>query len=207
MRHLADEKRWEMGIGDPDDAIEELNIRFRQAGFGYQFEAGQIIRVDSHLLHSDVVKPALVLLSDPRFEGAQHEFLSAHAHYRAGEYEDAIVDANRAFESTMKAICDIRGWIPKGDRAADLIKVVRTNGLLPDYLDQSFDQLIATLRSGLPQVRNEVGGHGQGAVPRETPGYIAGYALHIAAANIVLLAEALKSTEKHEAQRSGAGSS
>ena len=185
-----------VGFGDPEKAIEELNIRFRQAGFGYQFECGQIVQIDSQLLHSEVVKPALVLLADPRFEGAQQEFLSAHAHYRAGEHEDAIIDANRAFESTMKAICDIMEWeYPKGARASDLVKNIRRNGLLPDYLDQSFDQLLATLQSGLPKVRNEAGGHGQGRIPRETPGYVAGYALHLAAANIVLLVEALKTTE------------
>jgi hypothetical protein len=180
---------------DAGDAIRELNFRFREAGFGYQFEAGQIVRVDSQLVHSEVVKPALVLLSDPRFAGAQEEFLSAHAHYRAGEHEDAIVDANRAFESTMKAICDIKRWsYDGGARASDLIRIIRANGLLPDYLDQSFDQLIATLKSGLPKVRNEAGGHGQGTTPRQTPGYIAGYALHLAAANIVLLGEALKAS-------------
>jgi hypothetical protein len=96
----------------------------------------------------------------------------------------------------MKAICDTRGWgYPKGARASDLVKIIRRKGLLPDYLDLSFDQLIATLQSGLPKVRNDAGGHGQGGIPRETPGSIAGYALHLAAANIVLLVEALKATE------------
>lgn len=155
---------------DPEDAIEELNARFRHACLGYQFEADQIVRVDSQYLHSEVVKPALKLLGDPRFAGAQEEFHSAHAHYRAGEYEDAIHDANRAFESTMKAICDVKGegWeYSKGARASDLIKIVRRNGLLPDYLDQSFDQLISTLQSGLPRVRNDAGGHGQGALTRD----------------------------------------
>lgn len=149
------------------------------------------------------MKPALVLLSDPRFKGAEEEFRSAHAHYRAGEYEDAIVDANRAFESTMKTICDIKGkgWeYPTGARASDLIRIVRRNGLLPDYLNQSFDQLISTLQSGLPKVRNEAGGHGQGAAPRSTPGYVAGYALHLAAANIVLLVEALKASERGQSR-------
>jgi hypothetical protein len=51
------------------------------------------------------------------------------------------------------------------------------------------------LQSGLPKVRNDAGGHGQGGVPRETPGYIASYALHLAAAKIVLLVEALKAIE------------
>jgi hypothetical protein len=194
MRKWDEDRRSKKGVtDDPQAAIEELNIRFRQAGFGYQFEEGQIVRLDSQLLHSEVVKPALALLTDPRFEGAQDEFLSAHAHYRAGEYEDAILDANRAFESTMKTICDIMGWdYQKARGAGDLINIVRGKGLLPNYLDRSFDQLIATLQSGLPRVRNEAGGHGQGAEPRQTPSYVAGYALHLAAANIVLLVEALK---------------
>lgn len=197
LAKLRKEERQARGIEqDPDAAIEELNIRFRQAGLGYQFEAGKIVRVDSQYVHSEVMKPALLLLSDPRFAGAQQEFLDAHAHYRAGEYEDAILDANRAFESTMKTICDnIKGCeYPKGSRASDLVRIIRRNGLLPDYLDPSFEQLIATLQSGLPKVRNEVGGHGQGATRRETPGYIAGYALHLAAAKILLLVEAWKAT-------------
>ena len=61
-----------------DDAIEELNFRLLDAGVGYQFESGQIIRIDSEYVHSEIVKPALVLLSDPRFAGAQQEFLAAH---------------------------------------------------------------------------------------------------------------------------------
>lgn len=122
--------------------------------------------------------------------------MAAHAHYRAGEYKDCVADALNAFESTMKAICDIKKWsYSKGARASDLLKVIRSNGLLPDYLDGSFDQLAATLASGLPKVRNEAGGHGQGAEPRQTPGYIAAYALHLAAAKIVLLFEALKASE------------
>ena len=72
------------------------------------------------------------------------------------------------------------------------LKVVRAHGLLPDYLDASFDQLVATLKSGLPKVRNQVGAHGQGAIPRETPDYVAAYALHLAAAKILFLVEAHK---------------
>ncbi len=178
---------------EAQDAIDELNHRFREASVGYQFEAGSIVRVDSQLVHSEVVLPAFRLLSDPSFAGPEEEFRSAHAHYRAGEYKDCVTDALNAFESTMKAICDAKGWAyNRGARASDLIRVLRDNDLLPDYLDRSFDQLIATLTSGLPQVRNEEGAHGQGAQPKDTPAYMAAYALHLAAAKIVLLVEAYK---------------
>lgn len=186
----------------PDDAIAELNTRFRYAAFGYRYEDGHIIRMDSELIHTEVVKPALRFLSDPRFTGPRDEFLSAHGHYRAGELKDAITDANNAFESTMKTICGLKGWTyPAGARASDLLKVIRAEGLLPEYLDASFDQLAATLKSGLPKVRNEEGSHGQGAQRREPPDYIAGYALHLAAAKIVLLFEAFRESEQRAASR------
>ena len=46
----------------PDDAINELNQRFKEHGIGYEYSSGEIIRVDSKLLHSEVVKPVLKLL-------------------------------------------------------------------------------------------------------------------------------------------------
>ena len=142
---------------------------------GYRYERGKIIRVDSELIHSEIVKPALAYLGEPGFEGPRDEFFSAHAHYRAGETKDAITDANNAFESTLRAVCKLRGWsYPDGAPVSALLKILRDNGLLPDYLDNSFKQLAATLHSGLPQVRNREGGHGQGATPRETPDYVGG---------------------------------
>ncbi len=172
------------------DAIEEVNERFRRAGVGFQFESGIFIRVDTEFLHGEVVKPALTLLGHKGFEGPNEEFREAHRHYRAGEYSQAVTSANKAFESAMKAVCTVKGWsYPKGARASDLVKVLRSHDLWPDYLDKSFDQLLATLSSGLPQVRNDEA-HGQGPVPKVTPRYIAGYALHLAAANIVFIGEA-----------------
>ncbi len=149
------------------------------------------------MIHSEIVKPTLKFLSDPRFSGPQAEFLAAYAHYRAGEYKDANTDALNAFESTIKAICKIKKWpYEKGCTAYNLLNILREEKFLPDYLDASFDQLVATLKSGLPKVRNEEGAHGQGPKPKKTPPYIAGYALHLAAAKILLLSEILKESEK-----------
>ena len=173
--------------------VDELNYRLREGGVGFQFDCGQIVRVDNQIIHAEVVRPALQLLADPRFAGAQEEFLSAHAHYRSREYKDVITDANNAFESTLKVICKINGWQHSdGAQAAHLVNAARENGLFPDYMGRSFEQLAATLKSGLPVVRNNEGSHGQGSEPRATPGHVAAYALHLAAAKIVFLVESLK---------------
>jgi len=95
---------------EPEEAIEELNCRFKEHGVGYQFEGGEIVRVDSQCIHTEVVKPAVSLLNTAGFDGALEEFLDAHKHYRKGEMKEAMSDALNAFESVMKAICDENGW-------------------------------------------------------------------------------------------------
>lgn len=176
-----------------EKAIVELNYRFREHGIGYQFEGNELIRVDSQYIHSEVVKPAIVLLHDARFSGASEEFLHAHEHYRAKRYPEAIAGALKAFESTMKGICDVQKWAyPENVTAKGLIDLIFTKQLIPPSLASQFTGLRSVLESGLPTVRNKQGGHGQGKDPIAIPSHLAGYALHLAASNIVMLLEAHK---------------
>ena len=177
----------------PDDAIAELNQRFREHGIGYQFENGEIIRVDSQYLHAEAVKPAISLLNEAGFEGALDEFMQAHEHYRHGDHKDAINNALKAFESTMKVICAQRGWMPPANpQARHLIETIITNGLISPEMLAFFNGLRPVLESGLPTLRNRTSGHGQGETPVTVPGYLAAYALHMTAANLVMLVEAHK---------------
>ncbi|MBD2505359.1 STM4504/CBY_0614 family protein [Anabaena azotica] len=178
---------------DPDDAINTLNIRFRENGVGYQYESGEIIRVDSQIIHAEAVKPVLHLLSDTRFEGANEEFLKAHQHYRHGDYKECLVECLKAFESTMKTICDNQGWTYQpGDTAKKLIDICLQNQLIPSYLQSQFTSLKSNLESGIPTVRNKNGGHGQGSQPHNVPPYFAAYQLHMTASTILFLIEAEK---------------
>lgn len=174
-----------------EKAIDELNFRFKEHSVGYQFDGGKIIRVDSQYVHAEMVKPAISLLNTAGFEGASDEFLKAHEEYRSGDYPDAITKALKAFESTMKSICDKNGWsYASGATAKPLINVCLDNGLVPEYLRTHLAGVRQTLEAGLPTVRNKDGGHGQGSTPKNVPQYLAGYALHLAATNIVFLVEA-----------------
>ena len=142
---------------------------------------------------AEAVKPALQLLSGKPFVGPQQEFLKAHQHYRAGDHRKAVAMAANAVESTFKAIFDQKGWqSAKGARISDLLRVAERNTLWPDYLDGSFDQLSATLTSGLPKIRDNDASHGQGAEPKEVPAYVAAYAIHLAASAIIFVVEAAK---------------
>lgn len=176
-----------------DELIEEINHRLRQADVGYQIEENRLIRIDNQFIHAEVVKPALTLLSGKAYEGPREEFLSAHKHYCAGEYRQAVASAANALESTFKAIFKQKQWsYVKGARISDLAKVARNHHLWPDHLDKNFEQLVASLQNGLPKIRDNIASHGQGAETKHVPSYVATYALHLAATNIVFLTEATK---------------
>lgn len=175
----------------PDDAISELNTRFREHSIGYQYESGQMIRVDSQLIHNEIVQPALRFLSSKSYRGANEEFLSAHAHYRSGKYKECLADCLKAFESTMKAICDKQKWsYSPRDTAKQLIAVILNQGLVPAFMQTHFAGMRSTLEAGIPTIRNKLGGHGQGSVPTSVPESIASYALHLTATTIVFLSKA-----------------
>jgi hypothetical protein len=176
----------------PDGAVEELNQRFLENGIGYQYQSGYIIRIDSEYTHSEIVLPALQLLNEPEFKPAMEEFLKGHEDYRRGRYEDAINEALKAFESTMKIICEKRGWkvVSKGGKkpALDLIRTCLKYELIP----MAFQRHLENLLSGLLMVRNEFAAHGQGVETVKIPDYLAQYALNLAASNIVLLINAYR---------------
>lgn len=116
-------------------AITELNFRFREHGVGYQFENGEIIRVDSEFIHHETVKPALRVLSNKGYEGAQQEFLRAHEHYRKGNMKESLNEALKSFESTLKAICKKKSWsFPDNATSRVLLDICFSNGLIPQIL-------------------------------------------------------------------------
>jgi hypothetical protein len=177
-----------------DDAIAELNARFREHGVGYEFD-NEIIRVDSQVLHAETVKPALALLREPEYKGAQAEFLTAHEHYRHGRQKEALTESLKSLESVMKAICCKRKW--KHDPNASckaLLQTLFEQGLIPPFWNAHFSALRSTLESGVPTARNKLGGHGQGTEVVQVPGFLVAYVLHLTASAIVFLVAAEKAS-------------
>lgn len=192
MRGMNDWQRQNEGLTQTaEDAIAELNGRLKEHGVGYRYQGGILVRIDSELLHSEATVPAIRLLHEEGFEGPLQEFMSAHDHYRKGETKDANVDALNALESTLKTICDKRKWKrPATANGADLVRIVVKKGLIPAELQGHFEHLTKAMASGLPPVRHNYGGHGQGAEVKVVADHLAAYSLHLMAANIVLLIEA-----------------
>ncbi|MEN4787724.1 hypothetical protein ABEH33_14540 [Pantoea agglomerans] len=175
----------------PENAIAELNQRFKEHGVGYQFESGEIMRIDSQIIHSEVVKPTLVLLNDePLFAGANDEFLAAHENYRHKRYKDCLNNCLKSFESLMKAIHEKHQWqYNENDTASKLVNSCLSNGLIPSYLQSQFTSLKTMLETGVATIRNKNSGHGQGTDVKEVPEELASYMLHLTATNLLFLSK------------------
>lgn len=175
--------------GIPQDRLEmhanELNRFFQKAAFGWQLKQNQIIRIDSSHINQEVVEPVLDFLRGDDFRAANEKFWSALKNYRAGDYEHCITDANAAFESVMRVICKQRGWNSNGT-ADGLIKTLSKKEFIPNYLQSYFAQ-------GLPPLRHNQGSAHGSLEPVEVPVYMAGYALHLAATNILFLMQRAES--------------
>ena len=178
------------------EAIHDLNKRFLEHGVGYAFvdgESPQLIRKDNDHLHEEVVTPALRLLHEEGFAGANAEYRKAHEHYRQGSYKECLNECLKAFESTMKTICTRRKWNYKpSDTASSLIDTCLKNDLLPTFMQTHLGTIRSALESAIPTLRNKLSGHGQGVQPTNVPKYYAEYLLHETAATIVFLVDAYK---------------
>lgn len=189
---------------------DEINHRFLENNLGYEIINKRVVRIDRKFTHEKIVKPAINLLYEDEFKSANDEFLAAHSFYREAfkkdnpnEYlKNAIINCNKAFESTMKIICEknrekIPGYNDK-HTASELINDLIDGGIIPNYLGNEFHGIRnifkgikATLENGLPVIRNK-SGHGLGNSEEAISEEYVTYAMNLAATNIVLLVNLYK---------------
>jgi len=175
---------------EPDDAISELNERLKEHGVGYSFTGGEILRIDSTYIHKEITKPTISLLNNSKFEGANEEYLKAHEHYRHGRNKECLTECLKAFESTLKVICKEKRWtFNQTDAAKKLILICFQNGLVPSFTQNQFTSLQNLLESGIPTIRNKLGGHGQGQTPQKVDDEMTRYGLNLTGSNIIFLIE------------------
>lgn len=180
-----------------DECVSELNTRFKEHGKGYEVSDGRVLRIDSELLHTETVKPAISFLNQSEYVGPRDEFFGAYEHYRHGNLKEALNDALKAFESTIKVVLELRGWeYDKTSPAKRLLGVLLANNFLPSYHQNHLNALSTLLESSVPTIRNKEGGHGQGSEVSEVVPEIAAYVLHMTASAIVMLCSLEKKTNQ-----------
>jgi hypothetical protein len=169
--------------------ISEVNEVFEHNNLGFEVINDVIVTKKSDFMHQEVVVKSLTLLVNEEFDGALEEFKNAIESYTKAKYENTIIEACKAFESTMKSILDKLGVSYEKNKvtANDLLGLLKVNGLFDPFLDNMFKNLQEILRSGLPTVRNKISGHGDGIDVVEVKRSYASFALNLSGSSIVFL--------------------
>lgn len=193
--------------GCRNSVVEEINEVFRECGIRFEltpfveteterpgrlfgFPSGKEIDVqypkaivkDDEYLHQKAVAPCLDILRHQRFRVANEEILKAEEHYRVGNYDDAILNAGKAFETVLKTICDEKGWVYDKDRdtVSKLVAICRDKGLFPGFYVPIFE--------AAGTVRNKLGGHGKGPTPLyAVERHHVEHAMHVTCSHILFL--------------------
>jgi hypothetical protein len=193
---------FEQLIITPADAINELNDRFIENGVGFEFTQNQIIRIDNKILHEEIVKSTLFLTTDPVFNSVNKEFISACEHLRHGRLEESSNDCLKAFESTLKILCSIRGWnYSETDTSNTLIKICFENKFIPDYLQAYAAGIRQILEAGVPTIRNRNSAHGKGTSETEMPEHLAVFMLYLTGATINYLMDSNNAIQESESSK------
>lgn len=197
--------------GSSEKIDELINEVFRHNGIGYELVKGHVIHKGNEITHLEMIRPALLYLSDPLYSTANKEMLDAFSKFRENKFKDAIHQANKAFESTMKIIIHKNNWSivnrnPK--KKSPSVQAASANLLIDTILEHAQLNLLidTTLEHGdlekfhkialegmrnslqtLASLRNEHGGHGEGNEIIETHKRHCEFALHMTASNIIYL--------------------
>jgi hypothetical protein len=182
---------------DCDQLVAKVNSVLSKERVEYQLLNGTFVQTGSDYLYTEVVEPALQLLTDSRFDVANVEFRAAWERNRESPSDKTALSlANGALESTMKHILKARGvhYREGVDTSSALISAIMKTGILKPWQDGHLDELTKLLTSGAPRVRNREGSHGPEPDSIPPAPHLIKYGVDLAAATIVMLVEAHNAT-------------
>jgi len=153
----------------------DLNDAFVDFACPWRMTDGLMFRVDSDFLELEVLSHTSEALAGVQFKGASDEFKIARDHLTDGSVRDAITYAAHSVESTLKAALSAHN----GDATTLLSQFSKE--FMDDIPSQRAKAVVKALQ-GPALLRNELGGHGQGAEILDAPRPYAELAVHMAAA-------------------------
>lgn len=137
--------------------VEELNARFRQAGYPLNYHNGFIQISTDDVVQRKIETPFWALVSDPIWANVDVDMKEA-LDLRDSDGRDPAFYAARALESAIKIISDQKGWTHGGEKGAHNYidnLVSKKNGFISSWESGS-------LKEFFTHVRNPIG-HGAGS--------------------------------------------
>lgn len=162
----------------------EINEALREHDIPWLLVDGRLIKIDPGQFEQDLKLKALSEMkelkdADPLYQGAYDELRKAVGFLGRGDYAEAVINAEKSYESVLKVIC---GPGSETEAASVLVKrLLETDKLpLPEGLKPEAFQ--SNVLMSLPTIRNKAAAHGSGATGCEVSGPMANLAVNLACA-------------------------
>lgn len=111
-------KAWNQRLNQAfTDAVNELNVRMKNAGYDLNYHNGFIQRTVDPVTEEHIEAPYWTLVSDPMWKNVDLDMKEAIDRRDSGSRDPALYAA-RALESTIKIISDEKGWTHGNERGA-----------------------------------------------------------------------------------------
>lgn len=171
---------------------DEINKVLREQDTPWILVDGRLVKIDPKQFEQDLKLKTLGEMKElkdayPLYQGAYDELRKAIDFLGRGDYAEAVINAEKSYESVLKVICG-----PGSEMEA-------ANGLVKRLLEADRLPLPEGLKPGafqggvlmsLPIIRNKAAAHGSGATGCEVSGPIANLAVNLACAlNTYLIQE------------------
>lgn len=140
------------------DFQNELNMILQTEGVPWVFSDGNFFQMDSKFMEEHVHQQLQELYETKAFTGAQEEFVEARNDLSGNDCKNAILNACKSYESTMKCLL---GEKHSGE-ATKLAQKIRKEGFLDDLPASLQEVFVQKVMQCLPVIRNDLAGHGQG---------------------------------------------
>lgn len=139
VEHLLDVVADKWGAGE-DHArfVEAVNERARHFRVGLRLEGRRFVPLTSEHMHQEVVRPALLLLQDPRFADSDALYRKAFERAMSGDPAGAVTAATSAVEEMLRA-----GLSVSGSTLEQLLRKARDAGWTIPATDQIVVKLAA----------------------------------------------------------------
>lgn len=162
----------------------EINEVFREHDIPWLLVDGRLIKIDPSQFEQDLKLKTLSEMkelkdADPLYQGAYDELRKAVGFLGRGDYAEAVINAEKSYESVLKVIC---GPGSETEAANGLVKRLLEVGKLslPDGLKP--EAFRSNVLMSLPAIRNKAAAHGTGATGCEVSGPMANLAVNLACA-------------------------
>lgn len=182
---------------DPENGKEgfrkEVNAVFREYDVPWLLADGCLVKIDAKQFEQDLKLKTLETMrelkdAEPRYQGAYDELMRAVEFLRRGEYAEAVINAEKSYESVLKVIC---GQGSETSAANELTKRIIRDGKLSLPQDLKGEAFQSKVLMSLPLIRNKSAAHGVGTAECGLDEPLTNFAVNLACAlNTYLVQEA-----------------